>query len=163
MTAGAPYRFRRAAAGDAPLLADWRARPHVRAWWGAHDPDDDAADDPRVARWIVETEGRPLAFLQDYAVHGWDGHHFDALPAGSRGIDQYIGEPGLTGRGHGPAFIAMRVRSLFEEGAPVVATDPHPDNGRAIAAYRKVGFDVSGPPRESEWGPILPMQIARPR
>ncbi len=49
------------------------------------------------------------------------------------------------------------MRALFNEGAPVIGTDPHPANERAIAVYRKLGFEPSGPPRDTRWGLILPM------
>ena len=162
MTVPGGYAFRPVTEADLGLIAGWLAEPHVRAWWGedaAYDADDLA--DRRVARRIVSLAGRPFAYMQDYAVHGWPDHHFAALPAGSRGIDQFIGPPDMLGLGHGPAFVADRLRALFAEGAPVVATDPHPDNARAIAAYRRCGFAASGPPVETRWGRVLPM-IARP-
>ncbi|MGB3556457.1 MAG: GNAT family N-acetyltransferase [Jannaschia sp.] len=156
------YRFRKATMLHFPLLVEWQSHPHVREWWGSDETfDQEKIEDPRVARWIVETADRPFAFMQDYTVHGWDGHHFAQLPKGSRGIDQYIGEPEMIDVGHGSAFIATRMRSLFDAGAPVIATDPHPDNKRAIAVYRKIGFEVLGSPRETEWGLILPMQATR--
>ncbi|WP_210204365.1 GNAT family N-acetyltransferase [Devosia submarina] len=99
--------------------------------------------------------------MQDYTVHSWEDHPFAYLPKGSRGIDQFIGDPEMVGLGHGSAFIAMRVGALFEEGAPVIATDPHPDNLRAIAAYRKVGFEPTGHPQETQWGLTLPMLVRK--
>ena len=157
------YGFQRATESDLPRLAAWRARPHVRAWWDTDEPaTPEELDDPRVARWIVSTGGRAFAYMQDYTVHGWADHPFFDLPQGSRGIDQFIGEPEMTGRGHGPAFIATRLRALFTAGAPGIATDPHPDNARAISAYRKAGFAPVGPTQNTPWGPILPMRIDRP-
>ncbi|WP_421723330.1 GNAT family N-acetyltransferase [Bauldia sp.] len=156
------YSFRQVTMRDVPLLMDWRSRPHIRRWWDAGEPyDQDEIDDPRVARWIVALDGRPFAFMQDYAVHGWEEHHFAHLPEGSRGIDQYIGEPEMIGRGHGSAFIANRMKDMFDAGAPVIATDPHPDNARAIAVYEKLGFRAVGSPRETAWGLILPMHANR--
>ena len=130
-----------------------------RWWGGGTEPGPDDLHDPRTAMWIVAVNGSPFAFMQDYDVHGWDDHHFAALPPGSRGIDQFIGRADMLGRGHGPAFIRQRVDALFRDGVPVVATDPHPDNHRAIAAYRKAGFRVAGEPRGTAWGPVLPMHI----
>lgn len=104
---------------------------------------------------------RPFAFMQDYTVHGWEDHHFAYLPNGSRGIDQYIGEPDMIGVGHWAAFIAARVKTLFDEGAAFVATDPHPDNRRAIAVNKKLGFEPFGPPQNTQWGLILPMGAKR--
>ncbi|MEM5467965.1 GNAT family N-acetyltransferase [Celeribacter marinus] len=156
------YDFRRVTRDDVAMLCQWQARPHVRAWWGSTDPyTDKAINDPRVSRFIVSSQDHPFAFMQDYTVHGWDDHHFASLPNGARGIDQYIAEPDMVGVGHGTAFIGARVQALFDSGAPVIATDPHPDNHRAIAVYTKLGFRPAGPPQETKWGLILPMLAAR--
>ena len=162
MTAADHYTFRKVTLDDLPLLAAWQSTPHVRAWWDSGEPYEAAElADPRVARWLVSIAGRPFAFMQDYTVHGWDDHHFAGLPEGSRGIDQYIGDPEMTGVGHGSAFIGARMRALFDAGAPVIATDPHPANERAIAVYRKLGFEPSGPPQQTQWGLVLPMLAGR--
>ncbi|MBY4610034.1 acetyltransferase [Rhizobium sp. 9T] len=162
MTAATQYSFRRATLDDLPLLAAWQSTPHVRAWWDSDEPyDAEDLADPRVARWIVSTAERPFAFMQDYTVHGWEDHHFAKLPTESRGIDQYIGDPEMIGVGHGSAFIGARMRALFDAGVPVIATDPHPANERAIAVYRKLGFEPSGSPQETRWGLILPMLARR--
>lgn len=155
------YEFRPVTRADLDLLLEWQKRPHVREWWDDTEPGDERdLTDPRVARWIVTTQGRPFAYMQDYTVHGWEDHHFFDLPEGSRGIDQFIGEPDMLGQGHGPGFITARLKMLFEEGAPVVATDPDPGNARAIAAYRKAGFREFGPPTDTPWGRILPMKVS---
>lgn len=147
---------------DLDLLMKWQARPHVRAWWGSGEPyDQERISDPRVSRWIVSTNNSPFAFMQDYTVHGWEDHHFAKLPKGSRGIDQYVGDPDMIGVGHGSAFIGARMRAVFDEGAPIIATDPHPDNKRAISVYKKLGFEPFGPPQETRWGLILPMLARR--
>jgi aminoglycoside 6'-N-acetyltransferase len=153
------YAFRPATLDDLPLLRGWQRTPDVAAWWGTDDPFD--ADDlaqGHMAVWIVSQGDRPFAYIQDYDVHAWPGHHFGYLPAGARGIDQFIGIPDMIGQGHGTSFIRQHIQTLFAAGAPVIATDPHPRNSRAIAAYQKVGFRVVGPERETEWGLIIPME-----
>ncbi|EBA14026.1 GNAT family N-acetyltransferase [Roseobacter sp. CCS2] len=156
------YAFRRATIDDLPLLVTWQAQPHVRKWWDMDAPySQKDIDEPRVSRWIVMLDGRAFAFMQDYTVHGWQNHHFANLPKGSRGIDQYIGDPAMVGAGHGSAFIRARMQFLFDAGAPVIATDPHPDNKRAISVYRKLGFEPVGPVEDTRWGLILPM-LAKP-
>lgn len=156
------YSFRKATLDDLDLLMEWQSKPHVREWWDSDEPyDEEELADPRVARWIISTFGVPFAFMQDYTVHGWEDHHFAKLPKGSRGVDQYIGDPEMIGVGHGSAFIAARMQALFDEEAPVIATDPHPDNARAIAVYKKLGFEPFGPPQETQWGLILPMMARR--
>ncbi|MES0862813.1 GNAT family N-acetyltransferase [Ruegeria sp. SCPT10] len=110
---------------------------------------------------MVSIDAKPFAYIQDYTVHGWPDHHFIDLPHGSRGIDQFIGPSDMVGLGHGTRFIGARMQALFQAGAPVIGTDPHPENARAIAVYKKLGFKALGPARETRWGLILPMVAAR--
>ena len=68
--------------------------------------------------WIVSHGGRPFAFIQDYDPLAWDLHHFGDLPPGSRGIDQFIGEPDMLNRGHGSAFIRACSPTAAPQSAP---------------------------------------------
>jgi aminoglycoside 6'-N-acetyltransferase len=65
---------------------------------------------------------------------------FGSHPPGTRGIDQFIGVSEMIGRGHGSNFIRQFVDGLLASGIPRVVTDPSPENGRAIRAYAKAGF-----------------------
>ena len=154
------YRFRPVTKADVTLLRRWRARPHVVEWWGAPEDEDpeEVLAEPRVAMWIVEHEGRPFAYAQDYDPHGWPQHPFAHLPHGSRGIDQYIGEPDLLGCGHGRAFVSAHCEQLFSIGVPAIGTDPHPDNGRAIRAYEHAGFTIVDGPLDTPWGRAVLME-----
>ena len=154
------YPFRPVTDADVPLLRRWRARPHVVKWWGSpqgEDPEEVLADQ-RVAMWIVEHEARPFAYAQDYSPHDWGEHPFAYLPHGSRGIDQYIGEPELLGRGHGRAFVAAHCEQLFAVGAPAIGTDPHPDNRRAVRAYEHAGFTIVDGPLDTPSGRAVLME-----
>ena len=163
MDASSSYGFRRAVRADKPLIDGWLRQPHVAAWWGP-DASFDVGKlaDPRQDVRIVTLDGRDIGYMQDYDPHGWEVHPFAGLPAGARGTDQFIGPAALVGLGHGPRFIAARMAALFAAGAPVLGTDPHPDNHRAIAAYRKAGFTVAGPAADGPWGRYLPMQALAP-
>ena len=155
-----PYEFRPVTEGDLPLLARWRASPQVVRWWGPPE-DEDAGEtlaDRRVAMWIVAHGGRPFAYAQDYSPHDWDKHPFAHLPPGSRGVDQYIGDPEMLDRGHGSAFVRAHGDRLFAAGAPAIGTDPHPENARAIRAYEKAGFKVTSPPTDTPWGRAVLME-----
>ena len=154
-----PYLFRPFTRADLPLMREWRSRPHVIEYWGP--PDEEAEEsllDPNIAMWIVEHEGRPFAYAQDYDPHAWGPHPFAHLPPGSRGIDQTIGEPDMLGRGHGSAFVRQHCDHLFAAGAPAIGTDPHPDNARAIRAYQKAGFTIASAPVETPWGRAVLME-----
>lgn len=155
-----PYHFRPATPDDLPLLIAWRQEPEVLRWWGPwSDPAAELAEDlanPHLAAWIVEHRGpegpRPFAYAQDYDPHAWERHPFAHLPPGSRGIDQYIGVPGMRDRGHGAAFVLAHCTRLHAAGAPAIGTDPHPDNARAIRAYEKAGFVLTSGPLDTRWG-----------
>jgi aminoglycoside 6'-N-acetyltransferase len=154
------YGFRPMTRDDFEMARRWLQTPEVQRWWvdeaGEVGLDEDDLDEPDLRMWIVSFDGRPFAYLQDYAPHAWDGHHFASLPAGSRGIDQFIGEPEMIGRGHGTGLIRAHVERLFAEGAPAVGTDPDPDNARAIRAYEKAGF-TRGEVQDTAWGRCLLM------
>ncbi len=157
------YGFRAVTEGDLSLLAEWRGRSHVQRWWGPPEVEDAAETlaSGLVAMWIVHHHERPFAYAQDYSPSNWDEHPFAYLPADARGIDQYIGEPDMLDCGHGSAFVRQHVERLFADGASVVGTDPHPENGRAIAAYTKAGFLTASAPRDTRWGRAVLMECWR--
>jgi aminoglycoside 6'-N-acetyltransferase len=138
------YRFRPLACPDLPLLREWLVRSHVREWWG--DPERALAAvaeriaDVTATAFIVECDDVPIGYIQSWDPHAETDHPCSDQRLGTRGIDQFIGEPEFIGQGHGPAFIRLFVERLFEAGAPRVVTDPNPRNARAIRAYAKAGF-----------------------
>ena len=93
-----------------------------------------------MAQFIVATEMHPFAYLQCYNISAWDSG-FGPQPAGTRGLDQFIGEQDMLNRGHGSAFLRDFADRLLADGTPRVVTDPDPANARAIRAYEKAGFN----------------------
>ncbi len=98
------------------------------------------SDLPAMDQFIVAADERPFGYLQCYDPAAWPENSFGALAPRIRGIDQFIGEPDMTDRGHGSAFIRMFVERLLTAGTPQVVTDPDPGNVRAIRANEKAGF-----------------------
>jgi aminoglycoside 6'-N-acetyltransferase len=137
------YAFRPMSAGDLPTIKRWLETPHVRKWW--HDPAEQfelVSGDlghPDMAQFIVAVDGREFAYLQCYKLSAWNCG-FGLQPDGSRGLDQFIGEAGMVGRGHGSAFVGAFAGQLLANGTPRVVTDPDPANAPAIRAYEKAGF-----------------------
>ena len=140
------YAFQPMTADDMPMVQRWLAEPHVAEWW--HDPETlefvgSDLDHPDLAQFIVGADGRPFAYLQCYRIGDWHVG-FGPQPAGTRGLDQFIGEADMLGRGHGSAFIRAFIDRLFARGIPRMVIDPSPDNPRAIRAYEKAGFEKAG-------------------
>jgi aminoglycoside 6'-N-acetyltransferase len=137
------YVFHPLATGDLPLIRTWLETPQVVRWWGR--PDEQYAlvsgdlDHPDMDQFIVVLGDHPFGYIQCYALSTWN-QDFGEQPALTRGIDQFIGEPELIGRGHGSGFIRQFTEALLTSGIPQVVTDPDPDNGRAVRAYAKAGF-----------------------
>ncbi|TIQ50624.1 GNAT family N-acetyltransferase [Mesorhizobium sp.] len=156
------YDFRPVTEKDLPMIARWLAEPHVAEWWDG--PQKEIAeirehlDSVSVEPLIVELDGRPIAYLQSYDPHLEDDHPYADQPFGTLGIDLSIGPADLVGIGHGSAIVRQFVEALFEEGAPRVIIDPHPDNGRAIRAYEKAGFRPIGR-RQSQYGDVVLMAV----
>ena len=142
------YRFRPLSVSDLPLVGQWLSRPHVAEWWGDPVPAlaaiEDHLADPAMDLFIVSFGEVPIGYQQSYDPHAEPDHPLHDQPIGPLGIDQFIGEPALIGRGHGSAFIRAFVEQSFAAGAPRVVTDPNPRNARAIRAYAKAGFHPIG-------------------
>jgi aminoglycoside 6'-N-acetyltransferase len=140
----ASYQFRPMSAGDLPLVRDWLARPHVVEWWGdTFEQFELVSADLEVEameQFIVAAGDRPFGYLQCYDPQVWPDNGLGEHPGGTRGIDQFIGEPDMVNRGHGSAFIRSFIDNLIAAGAPRIITDPDPANARAIRAYEKAGF-----------------------
>ena len=137
-----PYIFRPMGPADLPLVRRWLLEPHVAEWW--HDPEtfefvSGDLDHPDMAQFIVTLDARPFGYLQCYHMSEWDSG-FGPQPAGTRGIDQFIGEADMMGRGHGSAFVRAFIEALLKNGIPRIVLDPKPTNSRAIRAYEKAGF-----------------------
>ena len=138
------YQFRPMSAADLPMVRRWLERPHVAQWW--HDPDEQFAlvsedlDHPAMDQFVVTADDRPFAYLQCYDPTAWSNNGLGTHPLGTRGIDQFIGEPDMVDRGHGSALIRSFVDGLLKKGTPRVVTDPDPENIRAVRAYEKAGF-----------------------
>lgn len=160
-----PYSFRPAGTADLPRLRRWLRAPEVARWWG--DPKQQFAllradlGEPRMTMRIVSFRDRPFAYAQHYEVHAWPQAHLAHFPQGTRAIDSFIGRPSMIGRGHGAAYLRLLAERLCDEGAPLVAIDPHADNLRARRAYAKAGF-VGERPVATEAGPAV-LMIYDPR
>lgn len=145
----------RDATEDYALFARWRNEPHVAEWWNTDDdpvpmtpeyaraeygPDGDAW----VSGCIISVGDRPVGYVQFYP---WSAELDEAREIGvpepdtSYGLDIFIGEPDVIGRGVGAAVVALVSRHLFEaEGATTVALLTPVGNDRAHRAYEKAGF-----------------------
>jgi len=153
-TSAPAFTFRPLRDEDLGLVRAWLLRPHVRRWYddvaGETYPDDTIADyglamhgeDP-TDYFVVELDGRPIGQIQSYLID--DEPEYAAMLELGRpafGIDLFIGEPELIGRGHGPALIRAFLRDVgfSRYGVDLCVIGPATSNVAAIRAYEKAGF-----------------------
>lgn len=158
---------------DFGRIVHWRGQPHVHQWW---DPDDPAPDletvrahygprarteDPTTAG-IIELDGVPIGYLQFYRWLEWpaeaEAFEIDA-DEHTFGIDVFIGEPHLVGRGVGTRAVSLICRHLEREsGATAVALIAETTNVRAQRAYEKAGFRKVRPVLDADTRDGRPMR-----
>jgi RimJ/RimL family protein N-acetyltransferase len=93
--------------------------------------------------YIILLDGRPIGDIQSYRID--DHPEYAAQIAIGRpavGIDLFIGEPELIGRGHGPELIRAFLRDVAfpKYGLDLCVIGPTRSNAAAIHAYQKAGF-----------------------
>jgi RimJ/RimL family protein N-acetyltransferase len=163
------FSFRPLAADDLSRLLEWVRRPHVARWWGPCTPEELERDYGAIVRgedstraFIACWQGRPVGFVQVYEpMQAGGGWWEDETDPGRRGIDQFLAEPELLGRGLGSAMVCSFVERLFEDDRVTgVQVDPAPDNARAIRCYARAGFVAQGEVATPD-GPALLMVVER--
>jgi aminoglycoside 6'-N-acetyltransferase Ib len=149
------WTFRLLSAEDTPRLHDWLCRPHVARWWKSEGTLEGTrrefaellAADSATRGFIALCDGQAAGFVQCYRVMGAGGLWWESeSDPGARGIDLFIADPLLRGRGLGAALVASFAEVLFRDPAvTTIQADPAPDNAAAIGAYLRAGFLARGP------------------
>ena len=148
---GGELTFRRLTADDLPRMHGWLNAPYVARWWGAPPTLEQVAAKyaPRLDGseptdgYLGLLDGHPVAYLQTYLIRDYPEYAtVVAAGDGAAGLDLFVGEPELIGRGFGPRLIrAFLDRVLFAR--PEVdrcVIGPAVSNAAAIRAYKKAGF-----------------------
>ena len=140
---------------DVPMLREWLLRPHVRRWFH-DDPDEHDYPEGTIRDWlqavrgedptdmfVIHVDGRPSGVIQSYRVDDYDDYVAQVGPLAEPafGLDLFIADPALIGKGHGPALIREFVRAGFDRyGLDYCVIGPSRSNAAAIRAYEKAGF-----------------------
>lgn len=158
--------FRRLAIADLDDILRWLNTPHVYEWWGVSSGPGSlggagadgatldqvrekyahgiASDEATTHRHLIEIDGRAVGLIQRYRLEDEPGYAADIgeTAPGAVGIDLFIGELDVVGRGVGAATLDAYVRTVVFADAEVTraVAGPHPDNTRSCRAFAKAGF-----------------------
>jgi aminoglycoside 6'-N-acetyltransferase len=146
-------------------MYEWLQREHVRRWWDEHESYEDVAGHylpsiegrRPVDLYLILLDGRPVGFIQAYLVA--DHPDFAArvgLGAGIAGVDLFLGEEELIGKGLGSEVLRRFVADVvFTEPATTACiADPDVRNTASIRAFEKAGFRRVGEFLEPEDGEL---------
>lgn len=137
------YTFKPITPDDLPMFRAWLDHPHIGGWWaeGAIEARlvAEEFDTGHVDMRIVAHDDTPFAFVQDYDAHHWPLPQYADLPARTRALDTFLGDPAYLGKGHATGYLRSRLGTLTQT-YPMIVVDPDPENRRAIATYTRAGF-----------------------
>ena len=143
--------FRLMTRDDYPLLLEWHQRPHVEQWWTKrttleeieehYGPTIDGTEP--TDHYLALLDGEPLGMVQTYLVS--DYPDYAALigeGAGAAGVDLFIGDETMTGRGLGTEMLERFVDEIvFARPETAACTaDPSKRNIASVRAFEKAGF-----------------------
>lgn len=135
---------------DLPLVGGWLARPHIGRWWGPPEAAlAEIAESLSAATvfpyLMADAIGRRFGYLQIYHANPDPFWAAFPLPVETYGVDLFIGDQALTGRGLGARILGPVADFLFgQPGVARVQIDPEPGNRAAIRSYEKAGLRASG-------------------
>jgi RimJ/RimL family protein N-acetyltransferase len=143
--------FRRLTAGDLPLLWEWLQREHVKRWWTDRETFDGVVEhylpsieggDP-TELYLILVDDRRAGFIQSYRLS--DHPEYRELVGaedGVAGVDLFIGEAELVGRGLGSEALDRFVRDVVFSNSEIHAciADPDAENHASLRAFEKAGF-----------------------
>lgn len=144
--------FRALSEDDLPQVFMWLRKPHVSKWYAAA-PDTFAETaakyGPRtqegnaVRAFIVAVDGRDVGYIQAYAIEDFPEYAGDiGAERGVEGIDVFLGEESVVGRGIGSQVIRRFVDEIVFRGDGALACVAGPAEGdlASIRAFEKAGF-----------------------
>lgn len=145
--------FRRLQPTDFPLLVKWLNAPQVNAIYDKKQMSIKEVEkkylprthaENKVASFVVLLSGKPIGHLQSYLID--DDPKYKAtiqIEGKAGGVDIFIGEKDMIGKGLGSAAIRKFVDEIMfpQMAVELVVMGPNPSNISAIKAYEKAGFN----------------------
>ena len=166
--------FKEFAFEDVPLYYEWAEKKHVNEVWflEGYQPKEyilkkiekNGIESP----FVILIDEKPIGYIQYWDVHARDiiekdkRDYFTGSPAGTYGIDLFIGEEEYLGKGYGSKILRQFSQLLFEKyGALKLVVDPMASNKKAIRSYEKAGFNFSRMSYEPVGGDVVILEMTK--
>jgi RimJ/RimL family protein N-acetyltransferase len=145
--------FRRLAADDLRRVHEWLHREHVGRWWRPADRYEDTAAHylPAIEGreptdlYLVVVDGRPVGMIQTYLYVDYpESEALVQVGPNVAGVDLFIGEEELTGRGLGSDVLRRFTDDVVfaRPGTTACAAGVEIANEASQRAFAKAGFHV---------------------
>jgi len=145
--------FRPLTADELPLLYEWLQREHIQRWWTDRETYDEVVQHylPAIEGgeptdlYLILLDGLPVGFIQTYRVADYPEYRdLVAVEEGVAGVDLFVAEPELTGRGFGSEALRRFVAEIVFSDPEIHAcvADPDAENIASLRAFEKAGFRV---------------------
>lgn len=133
--------FRPITEGDVAQLQEWLGRKHVARWWRNEDATTYLAQPHE--HFVILLDGRPVGMIQTYLVADYpDWGAIVGTELGLAGVDLFIGEEELAGRGLGPRVLVQFAEDVVfaNPATTAVVATVEEGNRRSWRAFEKAGF-----------------------
>jgi RimJ/RimL family protein N-acetyltransferase len=145
--------FRPLTADELPLLYEWLQRKHIQRWWTDRETCDEVVQHylPAIEGseptdlYLILSDGLPVGFIQTYRVSDYPEYRdLVAVEEGVAGVDLFVAEPDLTGRGFGSEALRRFVADIVFSDPEIHAcvADPDAENIASLRAFEKAGFRI---------------------
>jgi Acetyltransferases, including N-acetylases of ribosomal proteins len=145
--------FREINMEDIPLIHAWFNEPHVQEFYSLRSWTENEVLDkllPMIKRkkplygYLALMSGVPVGYLQYCAVKDfpWPKQDFDpSIVNRGAGVDFFIGDPTLIGKGLGPKIMARFLDTVIWPHFKFCVVDPDVKNLPSVRMFEKCGFE----------------------
>lgn len=147
------FKYKPVESSDLPLIHEWLGRPHIAEWIHGQGLQNTliglgkfvSGQPTSGVYWIAYLNAEPFAFLISAHRDSTEPELANVPFVGAHvvGVDIFIGDVKMTGKGLGTKLIKDFLLTQFEDATDFVI-DPEATNSRAVRAYEKVGFQIVG-------------------
>lgn len=146
------FTFRQLALSDIPLMYHWFNLLHVQQFYSLRQWTEDEVlkklepyivGAKPVTGFIILMNDRPIGYIQKYPVRDfpWQDHNFtEEIVQNAAGIDLFIGEESLIGKGIGHELIQSFLEQYIWPVYQYCIVDPDLHNQAAIRCYQRLNF-----------------------